>query len=225
VAAVLFVAVNAVVVLYGVGLDFEPFSWKAFAQVYTPPGIDPSDVIGQNDNGCFYETETGLIISGGSISASGPGVTVVDDGADGCYLIQIEDPGPAVAGLSGGTTALAVDLTIEMPLPGFGYCELDATCPEDANPLFVPQGSVIQVGALPAGNGFLTAPGCTAFRPTIVFIDGFLGSAVIANNIALTCDFPEAPAPVLSIGGWIVAGALLLLAGFIGLRSRSRETS
>ena len=44
-----------------------------------------------------------------------------------------------------------------------------------------------------------------------------LGAAVIANNIGFSCDFPEAGAPVLGTGGWLLTGAMLLLIGFFGI--------
>ncbi len=217
--AVLFVALNAAVVFYGVGMDSEVFSWKAFAQTYVPPGTDPGSV-SADPSGCFYDKATGQIIPGATIAAAGGSVT--DDGAsDGCYQIVVG--GDPVAQLGQLAPTLTVDISVaSLPIG----CTVDP-CAQPPVLLNVMQGQVIQVGNLPdPGNpGFLTAPGCTTFNSPILFAGGAMGSAVTANNIALICLTPPAQAPLLGTVGWVALGILLFALGWLGLRQRADEAA
>lgn len=216
--AILFVTLNALVVFYGVGMDSEVFSWKAFAQTYVPPGTDPGTVT-SDPSGCFYDPATGQIIPGGTVSASGGMVT--DDGSsDGCYQIVVEGVGNGRAQLGQAAPTLTVAIGVDSLPIG---CSLDP-CAQPPVSLDVAQGQVVQVGNLPdPGNpGFLTAPGCTTFNSPILFAGGAMGSAVTANNIALLC---AAQAPVLGTVGWLALGLLLFALGWVGLRQRGDEAA
>jgi hypothetical protein len=220
--AVLFVALNTAVVIYGVGMENEVFSWKAFAQTYAPPGTDPGTVT-SDPSGCFYDPATGQMIPGATISVSGAG-TVTDDGfTDGCYDVALDGTAMmAGAQLSGPPSPLV--LSIQAATLPIG-CSVDPCWLPTA--VMVPQGSVMQAGNLPdPGNpGYLTAPGCTTFYSPITFEGGGLGSAVTANNIPLLCVTPPAQAPILSTAGWLVLGLLLFGLGWIGLRQRGDEAA
>lgn len=216
--AVVFITLNALVVIYGVGMDSEVFSWKAFAQTYVPPGTDPGTVT-NDPSGCFYDPETGQIIPGATVSATGGEVT--DDGfTDGCYDILLQDSMMGMAELSGVNTTVVVQPET-LPLG----CTVDPCwVPMLVN---VPINTVLQPGNLPdAGNpGFLTAPGCTTFYSPIIFAQGGAGSAVIANNIPLNCTTIPAEAPLLGTVGWIALGLLLFGLGWLGLRQRDDEAA
>lgn len=126
----------------------------------------PNDV-DYDPTGYFYDESTGEIISGGLVSASGPGtITTFQTGASGYYQF-ITDGTP-------GTYTLAVTLP-----PGYDWSD---TCLQGDPPAYDPTGNPNpdMLGAGEDGaTGFLTSNACTSFYLTF---DLALGDPFIINN-------------------------------------------
>ena len=130
----------------------------------------------QNDldydpTGYFYDEATGEIISGGLVSASGPGaITTYETGASGSYRFATDG--------SVGTYTLAVTLP-----PGYDWSD---TCLQDDPPAYDPTGhpNPDVLGAGENGTtGFLTSNACTSFYLALdlAAADPF----IINNNLPL----------------------------------------
>ena len=121
--------------------------------------------------GYFYNESTGEIITGGLVSASGPGaVTVYQTGASGYY--QFATDGTA------GTYTLAVTLP-----PGYNW---STACLQGDPPPFDPTGlpePVVLGSGENASTGFLASNACTAFYLTFDLAAG--DPIIINNNISL----------------------------------------
>lgn len=130
----------------------------------------------QNDldydpTGYFYDEATGEIISGGLVSASGPGaITTYETGATGSYRFSTDG--------TAGTYTLAVTLP-----PGYEWSD---TCLRDDPPAYDPTGNP-DPDVLGAGEdgttGFLTSNTCRSFYLTLDLAAG--DPFLINNNLPL----------------------------------------
>ena len=139
----------------------------------------------QNDldydpSGYFYDEATGRIISGGLVSASGPGaITTLETGASGSYRFTTDG--------TPGTYTLAVTLP-----PGYAW---SAICLQGDPPPYDPTGqpNPDSLGAGENGTtGFLTSNACTTFYLTL---DLDTGDPFIINN-----NFPLEARPLPDTG-------------------------
>ena len=134
-------------------------------------GDGVTDYQDYDPTGYFYDQETGEIISGGSISVSGPGaVTLVEDGSTGYYQFLTDG------------TAGTYTLTVTIP-PGFKMSE--ACLPGDPPP-YDPTGESEPVNlgnGENADTGFLTSNACTTFYLSLDLAAG--DPMIINNNIPL----------------------------------------
>jgi hypothetical protein len=108
----------------------------------------PND-LDYDPTGYFYDETTGEIISGGSVSVSGPGaVTTIQSGAAGFYQFTTD-----------GTTGIYT-LSISLP-PGFDLSDncLEGASPHD--PTGQPNPDVLGAGEN-SSTGFLISPACTS---------------------------------------------------------------
>ena len=117
--------------------------------------------------GYFYDEITGEIITGGLVSASGPGaITYNDDGSSGYYRFITDG--------TAGTYTIAVSLP-----PGYAW---SLTCLRGDPPAYDPTGQP-DPDSLGAGEngttGFLTSSACTPFYLTL---DLDAGDPFIINN-------------------------------------------
>ncbi|MCR9102737.1 MAG: GEVED domain-containing protein, partial [bacterium] len=135
-----------------------------------PDDIDPSEEA--DPTGYIYCESTGEIISGGSISVSGPGpVDVVQDGSTGFY-------GFFAASVSG-------TYTIQFTPPA-GYV-VSPVCMEEGGVFDAPIGITTLGSGEAVGNpGFLENPDCGS-NPFYYSIDLEPGVFVFNNNIPLSC--------------------------------------
>ena len=134
--------------------------------------------------GFIYDEDTGEIVSGGLVSAAGPGqITTTKDGSTGEYVFYTD-----------GTPGLYT-ITLTVP-PGYAS---STTCLPLNPPPFDPTG---QSNPVTLGNGengttgFLTSNACTSFYYTFTLEDG--DPFIINNNFPLkkeTYDFGDAPDP------------------------------
>jgi large repetitive protein len=171
------------------------------------PSTSTADVEGANDNlipvtiaganvtgrdfldavdphGYFYDTETGEIIPGGSISVSGPGtITIAQNGSTGQYSWLAD------------TTGAVYTMTVTVPA---GYT-LDPSRPALSgpyNPTTTPNPNVLGSGENPSAPGTLTnfSAGANPWYLTFVFDAG--DPLIINNNIPLLKNKP------LTYTGW-----------------------
>jgi len=158
-------------------------------------------------SGYFYDEATGQILTGGSVSVTGPGVvTIIDDGsATGQYQWSHD-------GTQGDYT-----MTVTFP-PGYAA---SLTCLDLGvlNPDATPD--PLSLGAGENGStGFLTDWTCGANSYySILQVDATNPANIINNNIPLAA-LALSPIPTLSDRGVIVLVLLLLTAGILVLWRR-----
>lgn len=121
--------------------------------------------------GYFYNESTGEIISGGRVTASGPGaITTLETGASGYYQFSTDG------------TAGTYTLTVTLP-PGYDWSN---SCLQADPPPYDPTGNpdpdVLGAGE-DGSSGFLTSNACTTFYLTLDLAAG--DPFIINNNIPL----------------------------------------
>jgi LPXTG-site transpeptidase (sortase) family protein len=130
----------------------------------------PND-LDYDPTGYFYDEATGEIISGGLVSASGPGaITTFQTGASGYYQFATDG--------TPGTYTLAVTLP-----PGYDWSD---TCLQSDPPAYDPTGNpdpdVLGAGE-DGSTGYLTSNACTSFYLTLDLAAG--DPFIINNNLPL----------------------------------------
>lgn len=158
-------AANAFVVLQITGVAYEPFTWKAFAFVYNTentanvsPDYDDDGIRTSRDldddffnpSGCFYNSQTGEIVSGGMVASANdqmncPGGAChvyIPDGADpmngsqGCYSFLLKGPDSdcATAEPSECATGQELPAPIELAITVPEGCAIDTLfCPRSGS--------------------------------------------------------------------------------------------
>jgi hypothetical protein len=165
--------------------------------------------------GCIYDEETGEILPDGHITVSGTAtVVILDDGSDGCYVIDV----------------IAVGTVRIMVTPPFEYA-FSSMCPPEG-PQFDPSGGpsppcqmmdpiTCTLGVDPVGDE-LPDPTCASNPYFREFMIEDLDPQVFNNHFPLQpLDFP---APVLSPAGKFFLLMILLGVAALGL-SRSNHMS
>jgi len=143
-------------------------------------GDGVTDDLDFDPTGYFYDEATGEIISGGLVSASGPGsITTYNTGASGYYRFETDG------------TAGTYTLTVTLP-PGYDWSE---TCLQGDPPSYDPTGNpnpdVLGAGE-DGSSGILTSNACTTFYLTF---DLASGDPFIINN-----NFPLQARPLPATG-------------------------
>jgi len=134
-------------------------------------GDGVANYLDYDPTGYFYDEATGEIISGGRVTASGPGaITTLETGASGYYQFATDG------------TAGIYTLTVTLP-PGY---DRSKACLRGDPPSYDPTGQP-DPDSLGAGEngttGFLTSSACTAFYLTLDLEPG--DPFIINNNIPL----------------------------------------
>jgi hypothetical protein len=164
--------------------------------------------------GCLYDEETGELVTDGHITVSGTSiVNILEDGADGCYRIDV---------ITAGTVMINV-------FPPFNYAYSDMCTPFTSefdptiDPIFPPPPCAnltipitCMLGTDPVGNA-LPDFSCSSNPFTRKFVIEALDPEILNNNFPLRRLDSDVTVPVVSPIGYFFLVALLLGVAALGL--------